>query len=158
MEVFRIVKSLERAWDFSGTGAFKVGGRWNSPGTFALYTSMYRSLALLELIVHMDSSDLPPDMQIVTVDIPDSAPILNISIDQLPRDWRLPDNLRLKEWGDELLNKKQYLGFRVPSAVMPLEHNVVLNPLFPDFNNLVTRRMIESYLPDDRLRDDDVYR
>jgi RES domain-containing protein len=52
MVVFRIVKSLNRAKDLSGMGAFKNGGRWNSKGTYMLYTSINSSLAYLETLVH----------------------------------------------------------------------------------------------------------
>ncbi|WP_414649653.1 RES domain-containing protein, partial [Chitinophaga sp.] len=38
MIVYRIVKTAERAQDLSGKGAYLAGGRWNSTGTFMLYT------------------------------------------------------------------------------------------------------------------------
>jgi len=60
MIAYRIVKSIGRAGDFSGTGAFRNGGRWNSKGTYMLYTSMNSSLAYLETLVHFDEADMPP--------------------------------------------------------------------------------------------------
>ena len=151
MTVYRIAKTKERAGDLSGTGAFKVGGRWNNPGVFALYTSENQALAMLELLVHIEESELPPDLYIITLEIDDRAPILELKDEELPKDWRLPDNLVLKNMGDRLLLKKEYLGFRVRSAVMPDEYNLVLNPLFPDFNKLIKIIGIDRLEVDQRL-------
>lgn len=38
-------------WD-RGEGAFRVGGRWNSPGTRAVYASLDPATACLEVAVH----------------------------------------------------------------------------------------------------------
>jgi RES domain-containing protein len=151
MTVYRIAKTKERAGDLSGTGAFKVGGRWNNPGVFSLYTSESQALAMLELLVHLEESELPPDLYIITVEIGDNAPILELKDEELPKDWRLPDNLVLKGMGDRLLLNKQYLGFRVRSAVMPDEYNLVLNPLFLDFNKLVKITGVDRLEVDQRL-------
>src|SRR4249919_3732287 len=102
MTVYRIAKTKERAGDLSGTGAFKVGGRWNNPGVFALYTSESQALAMLELLVHIEESELPPDLYIITLEIEDKAPILELKDEKLPTDWRLPDNLVLKSMGDRI--------------------------------------------------------
>ena len=151
MKVYRIAKSKERAGDLSGTGAFKVGGRWNNPGTFALYTSENQALAMLELLVHIEESELPPDLYIITLEVDENVPILELKDEELPKDWRLPDNLVLKNIGDQLLLKKHYLGFRVRSAVMPEEYNLVLNPLFQDMNKLVKIISIDRLDVDQRL-------
>ncbi len=151
MTVFRIAKSKLRAGDLSGTGAFKVGGRWNNPGVFALYTSENQALAMLELLVHIEESELPPDLYIITLEIDERAPILELRDDKLPADWRLPDNIVLKNTGARLLNNKQYIGFRVRSAVMPDEYNFVLNPLYPDFNKLVRITRVDRLEVDQRL-------
>ena len=41
--------------DLSGRGAMLFGGRWNSIGLPAVYTSLTISLALVELFVHKDT-------------------------------------------------------------------------------------------------------
>lgn len=155
MIVYRIVKSEERARDLSGTGAFKAGGRWNNPGVFALYTSESRALALLELMVHADESDLPPDLYIISLSIDNDISIETIHDKELPEDWRLPGNLMLKTIGDDLLRKKINVGFRVRSAVLPEEYNLVLNPLHPKFSSVVRIEKIERLETDQRLFDSD---
>jgi RES domain-containing protein len=41
----------------TGTGAYKNGGRWNTPGHYAVYTSGNLSLAMLEVVVHVDDAE-----------------------------------------------------------------------------------------------------
>mgnify|MGYP001466645235 CR=1 FL=1 len=41
----------------SGAGAHLSGGRWNSPGRYAIYASGNLSLAMLELLVHIDDAE-----------------------------------------------------------------------------------------------------
>lgn len=151
MLVYRITNTKQRASDLSGTGAFRAGGRWNNVGVFALYTSESQALAMLELLVHVEESELPPDLYITTIEIDDAADIYKVPDSMLPADWRLPENLSLKNQGDKLLNNKNYIGFRVRSAVMPEEYNLVLSPQHPDFTKLVRVKKIDLLKVDERL-------
>jgi RES domain-containing protein len=151
MLVYRIVKNKFRTTDLSGKGAFITGGRWNNPGTFLLYTSMNSSLALLENLVHYDESEMPPNMFIMTIEIDQSAPVYTFPDDGLPKDWRQPENLELKEMGDKLVKGNQYLAIKVRSAVNPEEYNILLNPVYPRFHDLVKVVGTEPYAIDQRL-------
>jgi RES domain-containing protein len=151
MLVYRIAKMKERAHDISGKGAFLYGGRWNSAGTFMLYTSMNASLAMLELLVHADESEIPPQMFIAQIEIAQDAPIFEFPDQQLPNAWREPGNLQLKTLGDRLMTEKNFLGLKVRSAVLPSEWNILLNPLYPGYADLVVVRGIEKFETDIRL-------
>ena len=151
MLVYRIVKSEERAADLSGKGAYLVGGRWNSPGVYALYTSEHESLCLLELMVHLDEEDLPEDLYLMEIEIQPSAKLLELTEDEMPHNWRLPENIQLKEMGDALLVEKN-LGFIAPSAVMPTGKNIILNPRHPKFSEFVKVKNIIHLETDARLR------
>lgn len=151
MLVYRISKMKERATDLSGRGAFLFGGRWNSEGTFILYTSLHASLAYLEMLVHTDESEIPPQMYISAIEIDDKAPIYELPDDQLPKNWREPGNLKLVALGDRLMNEQQYLAIKVRSAVLPSEWNVLINPSFPKYSELVTVKRIEKIETDLRL-------
>ncbi len=144
MTVYRIVKTEKRAQVLSGTGAFKFGGRWNSPGTYMLYTSENSSLALLETLVHLDESILPSDLFIVEVLVKDESLIYCVPDKDYPEDWKKLDNLQNKQVGDLWMDEQKHLGYKVKSAVNPSEYNVILNPMFPDFQSLV---LIRSILP-----------
>ncbi len=43
--------TLAVTWD-SGEGSYRVGGRWSSPGTRAVYAALDPATAILELAVH----------------------------------------------------------------------------------------------------------
>lgn len=158
MIVFRIAKTKERASDLSGTGAFRVGGRWNNSGVFALYTSENQALAMLEVLVHVEESELPPALYISTIEVDDAAPLYQVPDNLLPADWRLPENLALKNEGDRLLGNKNYIGFRARSAVMPEEYNIILNPQHPDFSKYVRVKKISELDVDDRLKGEILFR
>ena len=141
----------ERAIDLSGKGAFLYGGRWNSEGVFMLYTSTHASLAMLEVLVHVDESEIPPQLFISQIEISETAPLYQFPEDQLPKNWREPDNLSLKRMGDRLMRERNYIGFQARSAVMPSEYNILLNPLFPEYADLVKIKRIDKLETDPRL-------
>lgn len=141
----------ERAQDISGKGAFLYGGRWNSEGTFMLYTSLNVSLAMLELLVHADESEVPPQMFISQIEIMEKATIYEFPDQELPKAWREPGNFQLKMLGDRMMAEKKYIGFKVRSAVLPSEWNILLNPLFPGYAELVEVRTIDKIETDIRL-------
>lgn len=151
MIVYRIAKRKARANDLSGTGAYNEGGRWNNAGTFALYSTESISLALLEVLVHVEASELPPHLFIMTIQIDDTAPILTIKPSRLPANWRIPENLELKSLGDNILRSNRYLAIKGPSAVVPGEYNYILNPQFPRFFDLVKVKHVNEYTTDSRL-------
>lgn len=137
MFVYRIVKSAKRANDLSGTGAYAEGGRWNNTGVFALYTSEHEALCMLEVLVHLDESELPPDLFLITIELSDAAPVLTIPDHDLPKDWRVPENLILKQMGDRIFTEQKYIGIKARSAVMPQSHNYILNPSYPQYHQYV---------------------
>ena len=56
MQVYRMHRAARAAGDY--TGAMLAGGRWNSIGAPMLYTARYLSLACIEVLVHLDKSQL----------------------------------------------------------------------------------------------------
>jgi RES domain-containing protein len=151
MIVYRIAKKKRRSNDLSGTGAYNEGGRWNNVGVYALYTSENRALAALEVLVHVEESELPPKLYIMAIEIDDSAPIYKVKDSELPKDWRQAENIALKTMGDKFFEDNKWIGLKVRSAVMPNEYNYILNPLYPGYNNLVKVISIEDHNTDERL-------
>src|SRR5882757_1700665 len=82
---WRIVKAKHAATAFSGEGAARAGGRWNSRGTWLVYTSGTQSLAALETLVHLN----PPVLfQYVIFPIHfDAALLEKFSPKSLSSDW-----------------------------------------------------------------------
>lgn len=152
MTVYRIAKNKQRAKDLSGKGAFIEGGRWNNAGVFALYTSESRALAMLEMLVHAEETELPPNMYIITIKFDDKVPVYKVRDNELPKDWREPENVVLKNLGDYFLKDKKYFAVKVRSAVMPDEYNIVLNPLYPNYHSLVKVARADLLDVDERLK------
>jgi len=57
MLVYRVCRASFKALD--SEGARLNGGRWNSPGQPAVYTSSTLALAALEYLVHIEPADAP---------------------------------------------------------------------------------------------------
>ena len=135
MEVFRLT-TLKYAQDLSGIGAKLYGGCWNKPGQAVLYTAASRSLALVEVLVHVANAYLPTDYQLLTIYIPDNS-ITELPIKDLPTDWNnSPPSDNLKKISKDWLSTNQYLGLKVPSAVVKGEFNYLLNPLHLDMSKV----------------------
>jgi RES domain-containing protein len=151
MKLFRIVQDKNRTKDLSGIGSFRWGGRWNSKGTYMLYTSENSSLAFLENLVHFDKMDLPPQLYIVELEVPDRSPIYTLPDKDYNAGWMKLSLLENQQQGDRWMNDKKYLGVKVRSAINNLEYNVLLNPLFPNYNGLVRIVSVEEIPMDERL-------
>lgn len=145
MEIYRIIQQ-EFAEDLTGNGARLFGGRWNSEGFFALYTSSSRSLALLETLAHTPAKFLDVRVyHLITLSIPDNILTQKISVKNLLPGWDAPDTRPFtKKIGDTFLSNKKNLMLEVPSAMMPEEMNYVINPLHKDMNliKMINKRRI----------------
>ena len=137
MELYRITQE-KYASDLSGNGARLFGGRWNSEGLFAMYTSSSRSLALLETLAHTPAKILQEKIYLlVSFYLPDGISPEEIDSDKLTTGWDAPDTRPLtKKMGDKFLRNKTGLLLAVPSVLMPEENNYLLNPLHTDIKKL----------------------
>jgi len=133
MIVFRLAKA-KYSHDFSGKGAEKTGGRWNSKGVSIVYTSESRALCTAEIAVHTPLGLLPTDYEIITIELPDSIKIRTLAIKNLPSDWNsIPHSGSTQEIGDEFIRQNKTAVFKVPSALVPGDFNYLLNPKHDDF-------------------------
>ncbi len=118
----------------TGEGARKRGGRWNSIGVPLVYASAHLSLAVLEVLVHLESDDLPDNLVATRLEIPGD----NVErLEDLPPEW-LEDPLQRqsRRYGDNWAAEQRSVGLIVPSAIIPQETNVLLNPLHPRFGEV----------------------
>ena len=151
MKLYRIVQDKERTTDLSGTGSFRFGGRWNSKGTYMLYTSETSSLAYLESLVHFDKILLPPQLYIVQLELDDASPIYTLPGEDYKDNWRKLSLLENQQLGDQWMNEKKYIGIKVKSAINSFEYNYLLNPLFPRYYDLVKIVWVKEIDVDGRL-------
>lgn len=128
----RIVRLASKEHDdpLSGAGAKSVGGRWNSPGRAAVYTSETLALAVLENLVHIDTTeDLPDDRRYWVYEL-DRGDYTEVTVGDLPGRWA--DDVSItREVGNDFLDDEKHLALVVPSVVVRIERNVLLNPNHP---------------------------
>jgi RES domain-containing protein len=130
MILYRLVK-CEYADDLSGAGARLYGGRWNSEGKPAIYLASSRSLAILEVLVHLPPLMIPDNYCLVELEVPDNdiSPT-HIKTKKLPADCKdISPPTELKRIGDDFLKQRKHLLLQLPSAIVPAEYNYLLNPL-----------------------------
>jgi RES domain-containing protein len=150
MLVYRIARSNHIA-DLSGEGARLHGGRWNHRGTAVIYTSASRSLATVELLVHLSFSFLPTDLKMATIEIPDEPAPEEVEVAALPPNWRgFPAPPELADLGTSWARSGRSLLLRVPSAVVEHEYNILINPAHPDIARVALAAM-EDFRLDRRL-------
>jgi RES domain-containing protein len=138
---WRVVKTKFSADAFSGEGPRLFGGRWNSPGVRMVYTSGSVALATLELLVHLNSIGPLPGFSICSVEFDDSL-VESIDRSRLPSDWyQSPPPTNVQAIGDEWISRASSVVLEVPSAVISLENNYLVNPGHKDFNRLRLGRM-----------------
>ncbi|MDR0792068.1 MAG: RES family NAD+ phosphorylase, partial [Chitinophagaceae bacterium] len=131
MEVYRIVKRIY-ANDLSGDGSRLFGGRWNVQGVSCIYAATSRSLAILELSVNTSKKNIPNDLVMLTIVIPDVC-IQQIKVGNLPKNWQAhPSSIETKNFGTKLLTSGKHLAYLLPSAVVLEENNIIINPLHVD--------------------------
>jgi len=140
MTVWRISKrrySQPPESAFNGEGSKRVGGRWSPAGWRVAYTSSSLALAALEYFVNLDPVDAPADLVSVRVDLPRDLKPDRIAVASLPENWRsTPAPMELRDVGTNWLNLASSLCLMVPSAVVPEESNLLINPAHPDFTRL----------------------
>ncbi len=132
--MWRISKRKYANAAFSGEGARRVGGRWNSRGQGMVYTSGTLSLAALEVFVHMEIEDAGAMLVYMQAEVPTTVKIEYLEIAQLPTNWRnVPAPDILAEMGDRWFQAESTAILAVPSVVVPIEYNYLINPAHPDF-------------------------
>lgn len=148
MIVWRLARRRHAALD--GEGARLAAGRWNSWGLPVVYTSEHLSLAVLEILVHVDADLLPHDLAAFEIEIPDNVKITRLDTAQLPHGWRTRVD-RCRRVGDAWVAEEKTAVLRVPSAAVPHEANLLINPRHADSAKIRVVRA-ERFRFDPRLR------
>jgi RES domain-containing protein len=151
VQVWRLTTRKYATTAFSGIGNRKVGGRWVPEGLLAIYTSENLSTAVLETLVHLDPNHFSNNFVCIKADIPDTIPMDEVSLADLPKDWqsRFEDS-ELQQVGAEWIDRGSSAILIVPSAVVPQERNIIINPQHEDFEKIVLSPA-EPYVFDTRL-------
>lgn len=148
MLVYRITQA-PFSDDLSGQGAYLFGGRWNFKGLHMLYTASNPSLALLEILAHFQGMKIPDDLVLMVLEV-EAASTSSLDTATLPNDWRQsPPSDSLKKLGSTFL-KSEHAMMKVPSVVMPVDHNYLINPHHAGLKSLKILSK-ETFLVEGRL-------
>jgi RES domain-containing protein len=94
---------------------------------------------------------LPSDLLQLGIDIPEKLQVLRIDARDLPRNWRsYPAQTVLQRRGDDWLAAGSTAVLEVPSAVIPQEFNLLINPQHPDARKIRVMS-IKDFAYDSRL-------
>jgi RES domain-containing protein len=133
LTVWRITHRRWADSAFSGEGARLAGGRFNSVGVPVVYTSATRSLAMLEILVQVDQRSRLDDHVAIAATF-DDGHVEVADAGDLPEGWdNVPDTEVATAFGDAWQRGRRSLVLRVPSVIVPGEHNYLLNPEHADF-------------------------
>jgi RES domain-containing protein len=130
--VYRLTRA-KYANDLAGTGGRYAAGRCNHKGIPVIYAAEQPSLALAEVLVHLDSDQIPLDYVMVTIEIPDSVPTQEATPDETLAASPNP----------------AVPVYVVPSVVVPQENNVIMFPQAAGFSAKVLK--VEPFKFDERL-------
>ncbi len=126
MKIFRMHRAVRAPSNY--LGAMDAGGRWNSIGTPMLYAAEHLSLACVEVLVHLEKSDLPRDYVWSRAEVSDELEEISFN------DLNHVSACQLA--GDRWVRESGQLAIRVPSVVIPEEFNVLLNPTHEDYSSV----------------------
>jgi RES domain-containing protein len=136
---WRLVKKKHATEALSGEGARLGGGRWNNVGIPVVYACETLSLAALELFVHFTRKDITISRSLlaIPVEIPDSVTRTEVFLEDLKSGWDSSPPLDFTmDLGTKWVREGVSAILRVPSAIVPTEHNLVINPGHPDFSKI----------------------
>ncbi|MEQ9098560.1 MAG: RES family NAD+ phosphorylase [Imperialibacter sp.] len=133
MRVFRItLAKFSTSLYASGFAA-----RWNSKGTFVIYSAESRSLACLENLVHRSGEGLDAGFRVMNIDIPDDLAIDRVVLNDLPVNWKeFSQQVSTRIIGDKWVTNGTAAVLKVPSALILQEFNYILNPNHREFTRI----------------------
>ena len=133
MRVWRICRKPYVNTALDGIGGMYTSGRWHSKGNPIVYTASSAALAALEVLVHVDPLTAPADLRLLAIELPDDLSIEVIEPITLPQGWHsVPAPAALQTIGSSWLTSGRTAALNVPSAVITVERNFLLNPRHPE--------------------------
>jgi len=124
----------------------RFGGRWNTPGRRIVYTAGSQSLAILEILAHLENSELLDWYSFFAVQF-DVADVDEIAPGTLPNNWwSYPPPRKAQGIGDAWVVRAAAPVLRVPSAIVPAESNYLLNPSHAGFARVAISGPIAYFL------------
>jgi RES domain-containing protein len=136
MRVWRIYQA-HYADQLEGLGGIYVEGRWHFKGFRIVYTSSTVALASLEVLANASIEEIPDDLRLLEIDLPDPVSVEVCDPTKLCANWHdfNPYPHETQEFGTRWLEECRTAVLMVPSAVVPdiaRESNYLINPAHPE--------------------------
>jgi RES domain-containing protein len=152
MLVYRICQS-RYAKSLSPSG---VAARWNSAGQRVVYTGGSLALSCLEMVVHKSGTALSSgDFSVSIIRIDDSVIIEEVTSAKLlalHEQWhQIIHHPVTQQIGDKWLRDGRSAILKVPSVLVDLDYNYLINPDHPEFSK-VEIASISDFTFDPRLK------
>jgi RES domain-containing protein len=128
VQLYRLHRRHRAAGDYQGS--LIQPNRWNSAGIPILYCSSALSLACLEVLVHLAPAEIPPDYVYSSAELKSVPEAADFQGD-------LADEDATRRYGHSWAISLRSLALLVPSVVIPVEFNVLLNPIHPAYADVV---------------------
>jgi len=88
MTIWRVEKASFAKESKSGNGARMYGGRWNSPGRPVIYCAGSVSLAILEILAHVETGEDAGVKRVLFRISLETERVEAVGARSLPRNWR----------------------------------------------------------------------
>ena len=98
-----------------------------------VYASTSLALAAIETFVNLEPNLIPVDLVSIEGEIPESLVVPKLDPSVLPGDWHVSRGESLQKFGDDWVRSLETVALLVPSAAIPAEWNVLLNPADANF-------------------------
>jgi len=107
--------------------------RWNTKGSFVIYTAGSRALACLENLVHRSGEMKGKLYKVMLIEIPENIIVQEISAESLYNDWKnLTNYSYCQNVGANWIAEGKTAVLKVPSIIIEQEHNYLINPQHAD--------------------------
>lgn len=139
LTIWRLEKERYVDTAFRGKGSLETSGRWHHKGTQVSYASEHPGVAVLEKLVWLGRYEMARKSSYVLLPLhldPDEH-LKTLDDSELPDDWdTFPHTEATRDLGTQWFEAEQSAVLAVPSAVLPVAKNYLINPFHPDFHEL----------------------
>jgi RES domain-containing protein len=119
---YRIADRRHQIFDSQGAATF--GGRWNSPGRRVIYAAETYAGAMLEMLANTNIGRVPKYHAWIEIVIGEDVSV------------EVADRLASRTFGDQWYDEKRSAILIVPSTLVRVERNVVINQNHPGLRKL----------------------
>ncbi|NBB84648.1 MAG: RES domain-containing protein [Bacteroidetes bacterium] len=119
---------------FRGYGSLKTNGRWHHKGTQVAYASEHPAVAVLEKMVWLEryAAAQNSTFLFIPLHVPPGQ-IRTLDPEMLPEGWDEFPHLRAtRDIGTRWFEQEESAVLAVPSAVLPMASNYLINPFHPE--------------------------